>query len=165
VDVCGSATLRADWSDRPLLGLIVNGARATTTRRTPATSRSVTGRVRSDGRIGNWLVDNFYTLDAESEKGIVAAPVPLDAYLGDLNSGQSWYRPSYLLSWSCAMRARRRSCNPRSAASTTSSIVTSSPTTPRCQLHKHQRRCAARARMADPRRGPTWRWLGCSPFR
>ena len=42
-------------------------------------------------------MNNFYTLDSESEKGIVAAPVPLDNYLGDLNSGQAWYRPSYML--------------------------------------------------------------------
>ena len=33
----------------------------------------------------------------ESEKGIIAAPLPLDNYLGDLNSGQAWYRPSYML--------------------------------------------------------------------
>ncbi len=57
----------------------------------------VTGRVADDGSIGDWLVNNFYTLDAESEKGIVAAPVPLDNYLSDLNSGQGWYRPSYLV--------------------------------------------------------------------
>ena len=57
----------------------------------------MTGRVAADGAFGGWLVDNFYTLDAESEKGIVAAPVPLDNYLADLNSGQAWYRPSCLL--------------------------------------------------------------------
>jgi hypothetical protein len=57
----------------------------------------MTGRVGAQGDIDEWLVNNFYTLDAESEKGIIAAPVPLDNYLGDLNSGQAWYRPSYLL--------------------------------------------------------------------
>ena len=57
----------------------------------------VTGRVRPDGAIGDWLVNNYYSLDVESEKGIIAAPVPLDNYLADLNSGQGWYRPSYLL--------------------------------------------------------------------
>ena len=40
---------------------------------------------------------NFYTLDVESEKGILPAPVPLDNYLADLNSGQAWYRPSYVM--------------------------------------------------------------------
>ncbi|MDH5245560.1 MAG: hypothetical protein OEW98_03850, partial [Betaproteobacteria bacterium] len=57
----------------------------------------VTGRTREDGAIGDWLVNNFYTLDSESEKGILAAPVPLDNYLADLNSGQGWYRPSHML--------------------------------------------------------------------
>ena len=57
----------------------------------------VTGRVQSDGGIGDWLVNNFYSLDVESEKGIIAAPVPLDNYLGDLNAGQGWYRPSVML--------------------------------------------------------------------
>lgn len=31
------------------------------------------------------------------EKGILPAMVPMDNYLYDLNSGQSYYRPSYLL--------------------------------------------------------------------
>ena len=57
----------------------------------------VTGRVQADGSIGDWLVNNFYSLDVESEKGIIAAPVPLDNYLADLNSGQGWYRPSYMV--------------------------------------------------------------------
>src|SRR5204863_522718 len=53
--------------------------------------------VGAGGAIGDWIANNFYTLDAESEKGILAAMVPLDNYLADLNSGQAWYRPSYLL--------------------------------------------------------------------
>ncbi len=57
----------------------------------------VTGRVGPGGAMGDWLADNFYTLDAFSEKGIVASVVPLDNYLADLNSGQAWYRPSYLI--------------------------------------------------------------------
>ena len=43
------------------------------------------------------MANNFYTLDLFSEKGIIAAAVPLDRYLADLNSGQAWYRPSHLL--------------------------------------------------------------------
>src|SRR5206468_2822922 len=65
-------------------------------------------RIAEDGAIGNWLVNNFYTLDAESEKGIIAAPVPLDNYLADLNSGQAYYRPSYLL---VAVLAQDRAAN------------------------------------------------------
>ena len=86
-----------DWRGRAVLGLIVNGAQGDDDEAHAGHFAIVTGRVQGDGRIGDWLVDNFYTLDAESEKGIVAAPVPLDAYLGDLNSGQSWYRPGYML--------------------------------------------------------------------
>ena len=71
--------------------------KATTTRRTPATSRSSPAARSEDGAIGDWLVNNFYALDSESEKGILAAPVPLDNYLADLNSGQGWYRPSQML--------------------------------------------------------------------
>ena len=56
-----------------------------------------TGTVGPDGGWADWTVNNFYTLDAVSEKGIVAARVPMDNYLMDLNSGQSWYRPVYVL--------------------------------------------------------------------
>jgi hypothetical protein len=56
-----------------------------------------TGRVGQNGAIGDWLANNFYALDTFSEKGIIAAPVPLDCYLSDLNSGQSWYRPTYII--------------------------------------------------------------------
>jgi|SoiMethySBSTD1v2_1073268.scaffolds.fasta_scaffold129143_2 hypothetical protein len=87
----------ADWTGRSVLGLIVNGAQGDDDEAHAGHFAIVTGRTRADGRIGDWLVNNFYTLDAESEKGIIAAPVPLDAYSGDLNSGQSWYRPSYIL--------------------------------------------------------------------
>jgi hypothetical protein len=87
----------ADWSDRPVLGLIVNGAQGDDDEAHGGHFALVTGRVQADGQIGDWLVNNFYSLDVESEKGILAAPVPLDNYLADLNSGQGWYRPSYMV--------------------------------------------------------------------
>ena len=87
----------SEWVGRPVLGLVVNGAQGDDDEAHAGHFAIVTGCNRADGRIGEWLVNNFYTLDAESEKGIIAAPVPLDAYSGDLNSGQGWYRPSYLL--------------------------------------------------------------------
>ena len=43
------------------------------------------------------MVNNFYNLGSFSEKGIVASMLPMDNYLMDLNSGQSYYRPSYML--------------------------------------------------------------------
>ncbi|MCC6192950.1 MAG: hypothetical protein IT518_00655 [Burkholderiales bacterium] len=86
-----------DWTGKPVLALLVNGAQGDDDEAHAGHFALVTGRVRGDGAIGDWLADNFYSLDIESEKGILAAPVPLDNYLADLNSGQSWYRPTYLL--------------------------------------------------------------------
>jgi len=57
----------------------------------------VTGRVGAKGEIADWMVNNFYNLDEVSEKGIIASMLPLDNYLMDLSSGQSYYRPTYLL--------------------------------------------------------------------
>ena len=82
---------------RAVLGIMVNGAQGDDDEAHAGHFAIVTGRTREDGAIGDWLVNNFYTLDSESEKGILAAPVPLDNYLADLNSGQGWYRPSHML--------------------------------------------------------------------
>ncbi len=87
----------ADWVGRPVLGLMVNGAQGDDDEAHGGHFAIVTGRVQPDGAIGDWLVNNFYSLDVESEKGIIAAPVPLDNYLADLNAGQGWYRPSTML--------------------------------------------------------------------
>ena len=85
------------WAGRPVLALMVNGAQGEDDEAHGGHFALVTGHVQADGAIGDWLVNNFYSLDVESEKGILAAPVPLDNYLADLNSGQGWYRPSYML--------------------------------------------------------------------
>lgn len=82
---------------QPVLGLMLNGAQGDDDEAHSGHFAVMTGQVGEDGRIDDWLVNNFYTLDAESEKGIIAATVPLDNYLGDLNSGQAWYRPSWML--------------------------------------------------------------------
>jgi hypothetical protein len=83
--------------DRPVLALILNGAQGDDDESHGGHFALITGRVNDDGAMGDWLVNNFYTLDSLSEKGVIAAPVTLDAYLADLNSGQAWYRPSYLI--------------------------------------------------------------------
>jgi hypothetical protein len=88
---------QAQWAGRPVLALMVNGAQGDDDEAHAGHFALVTGRVHADGGLGDWLVNNYYSLDFESEKGIIASPVPLDNYLGDLNSGQSWYRPSCLL--------------------------------------------------------------------
>lgn len=82
---------------QPLLGLMLNGAQGDDDESHSGHFAVMTGRVGVAGAIDDCLVNNFYTLDTVSEKGIIAAPVLLDNYLGDLNSGQAWYRPSYLL--------------------------------------------------------------------
>ena len=87
----------SDWAGRPVLALMVNGAQGDDDEAQGGHFAIVTGRVQADGDIGDWIVNNFYSLDIESEKGILAAPVPLNNYLGDLNAGQGWYRPSYMV--------------------------------------------------------------------
>jgi hypothetical protein len=82
---------------RAIIGIMVNGAQGDDDEAHGGHFALVTGRTRDDGAIGDWLANNFYSLDVESEKGILAAPAPLDNYLADLNSGQAWYRPSCLL--------------------------------------------------------------------
>jgi hypothetical protein len=82
---------------RAALGIMVNGAQGDDDEAHGGHFALVTGRVQDDGAIGDWLTNNFYSLDIESEKGIIAAPVPLDNYLADLNSGQAWYRPSHMI--------------------------------------------------------------------
>ncbi len=93
----GNERDRAAWVGRPVLGFMVNGAQGDDDEAQGGHFALVTGRVQADGSIGNWLVNNFYSLDVESEKGIIAAPLPLDNYLADLNSGQGWYRPTTMV--------------------------------------------------------------------
>ncbi len=85
------------WEGKPILAAMLNGAQGDDDEAHGGHFAMVTGRVGQNGAIGDWLANNFYTLDSFSEKGIDAAMVPLDNYLADLNSGQAWYRPSYLI--------------------------------------------------------------------
>ena len=88
---------KRDWVGRPVLGVMVNGSQGDDDEAWGGHFAIVTGRLGVDGRIADLLAANFYSLDVESEKGILAAPVPLDNYLADLNAGQAWYRPSALV--------------------------------------------------------------------
>jgi hypothetical protein len=85
-----------DWRGKPALLVMVNGAQGDDDEAWGGHFAIGTGVVGERGAIGDFIVDNFYSLDLESEKGLLAAPTPLDRYLGDLNSGQGWYRPSFL---------------------------------------------------------------------
>ncbi|MEO8410670.1 MAG: hypothetical protein ABI478_08860, partial [Propionivibrio sp.] len=82
---------------RPLLGFVLNGAQGDDDEAHGGHFGVFTGRVGANGEFHDCLLANFYTLDTESEKGIISAMLPLDNYLVDVNSGQSWYRPSWLL--------------------------------------------------------------------
>lgn len=82
---------------KPVLGAMLNGAQGDDDEAHGGHFAIVTGRVGAGGAIDDWMANNFYTLDLFSEKGIIAAALPLDRYLADLNSGQAWYRPSHLL--------------------------------------------------------------------
>lgn len=82
---------------KPVLAFMLNGAQGDDDEAHGGHFAIATGRFGPKGEWGDWLVNNFYGLDSYSEKGIVAAMLPMDAYMGDLNSGQSWYRPSYML--------------------------------------------------------------------
>lgn len=85
------------WSGKPVLGAILNGAQGDDDEAHGGHFGIVTGRVGPHGEWADWLVNNFYDADVVSEKGILPAMVPMDNYLMDLNSGQSYYRPSALL--------------------------------------------------------------------
>ena len=88
---------RRGGSDQPVLVVMVNGAQGDDDESWGGHFAIGTGVLPASGRIDDLLINNFYSLDVVSEKGILAAPVPLDNYLADLNSGQAWYRPSLLI--------------------------------------------------------------------
>ena len=85
------------WQDKPVIGIMLNGAQGDDDEAFGGHFAIATGAIGKGGEWSDWLVNNFYNLDSFSEKGIVAAPVPMDNYLMDLNSGQQYYRPSYMM--------------------------------------------------------------------
>ncbi|QNA87493.1 hypothetical protein G4G28_01640 [Massilia sp. Dwa41.01b] len=86
-----------NWQDKPVLGIVLNGAQGDDDESLGGHFAIATGRFGKNGDWSGWAVNNFYNLDSVSEKGIVAATVPMDNYLMDVNSGQQYYRPSYML--------------------------------------------------------------------
>ena len=85
------------WNGKPVLGVMLNGAQGDDDEAFGGHFAIATGHFGKQGEWSDWIVNNFYNLDSVSEKGIIAAPVPMDNYLMDLNSGQQYYRPSYML--------------------------------------------------------------------
>lgn len=85
------------WHDKPVIGVMLNGAQGDDDEAFGGHFAIATGQLGRRGEWSDWIVNNFYNLDSTSEKGTIAAPVTMDNYLMDINSGQSYYRPSYML--------------------------------------------------------------------
>lgn len=85
------------WQGKSVIGLMLNGAQGDDDEAHGGHFAILTGQYEAGGDWSRWLVNNFYNLDSYSEKGIIATPTPADKYLMDLNNGQSYYRPSYML--------------------------------------------------------------------
>lgn len=86
-----------DPERRAVIAFVLNGAQGDDDEAHGGHFAVATGWARRDGAWRDWTVNNFYNLANHSEKGIVASMLPMDNYLGDINSGQAWYRPSYVL--------------------------------------------------------------------
>lgn len=85
------------WEGHSVIGLMLNGAQGDDDEAHGGHFAVLTGQYEADGNWSRWLINNFYNLDSYSEKGVVAAITPADKYMMDLNNGQSYYRPSYML--------------------------------------------------------------------
>lgn len=85
------------WDGLPVMGFMLNGAQGDDDEALAGHSSFFTGRMGPGGSMADWMFNNFYDMNTVSEKGIVASLVPMDKYMADLNSGQSWYRPSYMI--------------------------------------------------------------------
>jgi hypothetical protein len=81
------------WDGKPVLAAMLNGAQGDDDEAHGGHFAMVTGRVGPGGAIGDWLADNFYSLEAFSEKGIVAAVVR-STIIWPI-SARAWYRPSH----------------------------------------------------------------------
>jgi hypothetical protein len=93
-----SASATPDRSARrAVLAFMLNGAQGDDDEAHGGHFAVVTGWHRPDGQWADWTVNNFYNLGSFSEKGIIASMLPMDNYMMDLNSGQAYYRPSYML--------------------------------------------------------------------
>jgi hypothetical protein len=89
--------LQGSWEGKAVMAFMLNGAQGDDDEAHGGHFAVVTGKYAKSGDMSSWLVNNFYGVNSFSEKGILAAPTPLDKYMGDLNNGQSFYRPSYML--------------------------------------------------------------------
>jgi hypothetical protein len=85
------------WAGKPVLALVLSGAQGDDDGARGGHLAVATGVFGPRGEWHDWIADNFYPIADVSPKGIIPASVPLDKYLMDLNSGQLYYRPGYML--------------------------------------------------------------------
>lgn len=93
----GTAADGQAWAGKPGLAIVLSGAQGDDDESLGGHFALATGTVGAHGEWGDWMANNFYPLDTVSEKGLLAASMPMDKYLADLNGGQQYYRPSYAL--------------------------------------------------------------------
>lgn len=85
------------WAGRPVLAFVLDGAQGDDDGAQAGHIALATGAFGTQGEWSGWLVNNFYPPEGRSEKGIISAMLPMDSYLMDLNSGEAYYRPNYML--------------------------------------------------------------------
>lgn len=87
----------AGWGGLPVLAFVLTGAQGDDDGSRAGHLAVATGVLGERGEWDDWLVTNFYPLLEGNAKGIIPASLPIDNYLYDLNSGQLYYRPGYML--------------------------------------------------------------------
>src|SRR5690606_19231038 len=87
----------AEWRGRPVVAFVLTGAQGDDDGSRGGHLAVATGVLGERGEWHDWLVTNFYPLVEGNAKGIIPASLPIDNYLYDLNSGQLFYRPGYML--------------------------------------------------------------------
>src|SRR5690606_26657698 len=87
----------ARWAGRPAVAFVLSGAQGDDDGSRAGHLAVATGVLGERGEWDQWLVTNFYPLLEGNAKGIIPATLPMDNYLYDLNSGQLYYRPGYML--------------------------------------------------------------------
>lgn len=86
-----------DWAGKPVIALVLSGAQGDDPGAGAGHLGVATGFFGPSGEWSDWLVENFYPHKRSSVKGIISASVPMDNYLLDINSGQLYFRPGYML--------------------------------------------------------------------
>jgi hypothetical protein len=85
------------WAGKPVLAMVLSGAQGDDDGARAGHLGVATGVFGPRGEWSDWLVENFYPHQVSSAKNIISASVPIDNYLLDVNSGQLFFRPAYML--------------------------------------------------------------------